>query len=482
VSTPAVPRPAIPRRLVALGAAGAALLAATGAVAAHGFSEPTAPKYAVTVLVPLIVAYVAVMDQPLRLLVPTLIVAAPFGAFTANIGPVAVNVYTALLLLTATTAVLRGPQVGRLSPLGRAALPTLACLLFAIGLAHDPIASVEWLAAICCTAWLVSLTAGDRTGARMVVGAIALSAAVQGALALVEFRTGHQLNVFGTAGTPAFGSDYYFGFSGENRPTGSFTDPNSLGNVLAVSLPLVVLAADRLAGIARLALVAVGVLVTVGLVLTFSRMSWIGGTVGLLIAVALLPRGRRLPSFLAVATLAVATVVVSSALTGNTLGQRASSILHPTASNVSTSEGDDERIGFWRAAIDVIEEHPVTGVGLNNLNAQLGRRTGGVTQYTHAHSTFLQLTGEGGAFAAVGLVLLLVGAGRSIRTGLRGDRFVAAAAGGALAAMLIVWVTDFTVRYTPVAAMEAAVLGLAAGIARSAAARPARTRAAGRPA
>ena len=447
--------------LLALGA----LAGVTGASAHVLFSQPTNLKYAATIAVPLLVLAALWADEPLLIIVPVLVVAAPFGGYVATFGGLRISPVTFLLLAGTCAAVLSGGRPRSLSTAGMIAAPAL--LLFALPLfdGNRVGAMATLLGAMALTAWLVARAAALEGGLRVVLAALVASAVVQAAIAIWEFRTGHQLNLYGAAGNQVFGTDYFFGFDGKSRPTGSFYDPISLGNVLALACPLamsLVIAARSQIG--RVATAGGGVLIALALALSLSRMSWIAAALGLCVTLVLLPRAVRrrvIPPAVAVVT---AVVLVALSLSGGALVDRFSSILNPTSPTVKTAQGDRERIALWHAAGDVAAQHPVAGVGFGRLLPRLEARVAEAGPGSHAQSTYLQLIGEAGAFGGLALLLVLAGLGTDLVAGLRREgwheqRLLAAGMSGALVALLISWGTDYTIRYVPVAMTIAVLFG-----------------------
>ncbi len=85
-----------------------------------------------------------------------------------------------------------------------------------------------------------------------------------------------------------------FAFGKESRPTGSLYDPNSLGNILALTCPVaLLLAATARTTTARLLATRAALMIGVGLTLSLSRMSWIGAVAGAGVAIVLLPSPHR---------------------------------------------------------------------------------------------------------------------------------------------------------------------------------------------
>jgi O-antigen ligase len=424
-------------------------------------------KYALTVGGPLVVVAAALSPNPLAFLVTTIVVVAPFGGFSATLAGTEIPVLVPLLLLASAAAVAGGGVAPRLSALGAAAVAATALLALPIAQGADPGAGAVWLASMLAVGWLSARAAATPGGLRLVVGGLVASGALQGLIALWEFRTGHRLNLYGTAGTPAFGADYFFGFSHQDRPTGAFYDPISLGNVLALSAPLALALTLTARGVWARSLPAIGGLcAAVGLTLSLSRMSWIAAGVGLLVTLALLPRGGRGRSAATSVALVVAAIAAGGALVGPALNSRFDSIGDPTSSRNTTARGDRLRVQLWHAAADVAVSNPVAGAGVGALEPQLERRVAGAKPGMHAHSTYLEVAAEAGLLGVVALAILLSALVRDVWRGLRAERALVAGMAGAAVAMLVGWLSDYTIRYSAVAVTAAALLGAIAAAGR----------------
>jgi O-antigen ligase len=309
----------------------------------------------------------------------------------------------------------------------------------------------------------------------MIVAVIA-SAVLQAALAIWEFQTGRTLNLF-TSTQSNFASGYFFSYGASNRPMGSYADPISLGNVLAIALPLTTVAGlayrrSQKGGAGTgwavpVVVMAAGMFIGLGLVLTFSRMSWVAALAGLALAALLRPKGARARLAGGMLLLGGLAIVIAVAAAGPALGTRYDSIFHPTAANVATANGDRTRQQLWKAALDVAVAHPVAGVGFDKLAPELAAHVADVSILSHAHSTYLQVAAEGGLVLGVGaLILFALALGRDLRNALRTSPLAAGLAGSILA-LAICWTTDYTIRYEAVAASVAPLIGLIAAGGRS---------------
>ncbi len=124
-----------------------------------------------------------------------------------------------------------------------------------------------------------------------------------------------------------------------------------------------------------------------------------------------------------------------------------------------TAQGDRQRVELWRAGFATVEAHPITGVGLGKLFPHLAHRVRRPGPQSHAQSTYLQVLAEAGVAGGLALLLVFAGLGRDLARGLRRERALYAGLAGALATVLITWLTDYTVRYAVVATTLAVLFG-----------------------
>ncbi|MDQ6776130.1 MAG: O-antigen ligase family protein, partial [Actinomycetota bacterium] len=239
----------------------------------------------------------------------------------------------------------------------------------------------------------------------------------------------------------------------------------------------------------RLLLLAAGSLAGTGLALSLSRAIWIGAVVGLALTLLLLPRLTRRRAAPVVAAGVVAIGAVGYLLAGSAVQGRLASILNPTntqgqsAAQQGVAKGDQNRVSYWTIAVDdAFLRHPIAGIGVGNMprflidheslkQAGLGdaralANSAAIVGTENASSTYFQLLGEAGIFGAVLLLLLFRGLFRDLRAGLRAYPVLGAGLAGAVVALLICWVTDYTIENQPVAASMAILLGAVAAAGR----------------
>jgi O-antigen ligase len=341
-------------------------------------------------------------------------------------------------------------------------------LLLPAGIGVQPLHELLYVLAFLDIAWLSAKVGAMYANGRLLVVLFFVgSASLQALVALAQYATNNAFNLYGGAGSATYSAQsYFFNYETTARTTGTFFDPISLGNVLAMALPLAFLLVLRteLPGRIRLAAAAGGVVLVGGLAVSLSRASWIAAVIGVL-AVALFSRGdqRRRGALLA-GVLIVGALSVASALYGPAITTRFTSILHPTSSNVRTASGDRAREEVWATALDVFDAHPVTGVGFGNLVDTLEATVPGSGPSSQAQNTYLQYMAEGGAFGA-GVLLLLIGGVFTDLYRTRHTDWLHPGLVGAALGVAVTWVTDVTVRYYAVAGCLAILIGLIASAA-----------------
>ena len=111
-------------------------------------------------------------------------------------------------------------------------------LLPAILGSTDPGYWFVWLAVTLATGWLAFIVAGEDGGPTLIAAALTLAAFVQGTLAVWEFKTGHQLNLYQASASSATSDEYFFSYGNVFRPSGATPDPIGLGQVLALCIPM----------------------------------------------------------------------------------------------------------------------------------------------------------------------------------------------------------------------------------------------------
>ncbi len=339
--------------------------------------------------------------------------------------------------------------------------------------AADPLASlpgfVRYLQVFVLVPAAVVLLLRDARDFRIVTGALAVLALVQGAIGVHQFVTG--------TGASYMGADI--------RAVGTFGPTDVMGMATVVAYGLLAAAALALRtpdGAPRrfrlFAMATAGALI-VPLALSFSRGAWIATAVAAL-AMILLTGLRQAFRALAVLTALAVVLVGGFGVGSEMISQRLGSITQVAA---APDRSVTDRYTMWAAATDMWREEPAAGVGLKGFpahrdsHASIGLSSGSDTAgaghefqkqpLLSPHNMYLLVLSEQGligitAFAA-GWVAVLVGAVHRLVLVRRSRR--AAVDCGLAAVGLMLWQTvDFLYADIggPSTVLTGVVLGLAA--------------------
>jgi len=444
------------------------IVSVSGVTVAGLFHQYSALKWSMTVAAPVLVVVLLTVRRPSLWAVGLVVLSVPLAPYVMTVGTQPVSILVATTGLATVVVLVEGGL--RRGPGGRSALARtvpwiLALLVLPTVLGGSLGHELLYLALIVDIGWMCTRVADLYPDGRLLLVLVFLGgAAGQAALALVQHSTGKQYSLYGGAGTATFSSaHYFFNYGSAARTTGTFFDPISLGNVLALALPLalVVVVRTDVRPARRWFAGCTGALLLGGLTVSLSRASWIGAVAGIVV-VCLLSRGSQRRRAVTVATtLLVAALFVASTLYGPALTTRFDSILHPTASTVRTAAGDRARQTAWNFAITTFEQAPLTGVGIGNLAGRYEAHVVGSDSSTHASDVYLQYLAEAGLLGGAALVLLAGGVAVDLYRTRRTD-LLAPGLTGAYATVAVTWVTDYTVRYYAVAGCFALLLGLTA--------------------
>jgi O-Antigen ligase len=454
-------------RLVGLCLALAISVAAcSGRLESIVFTEPSTIKYSLTVILPVVAAFLLSARNPVLIIAVSAILVAPFSYVTTVAG-IPIAAVEPVLILGVVVAFLSHGETGRAGSsrlyFGVSAL--IVALIVPVAESSRPTAALHILAVGVAMGYVVANAARRPRGGRVLITAVIVSAGVQAALATWEFTTGHHLNLYAGSGSSGYAANYFYAFDSVNRASGALPDPIALGNVLALAAPLTFCAAlSAKRGAQRTAFMVLGLLLVVGLVATLSRMSWIGAVAGTIVVLFFIPRRRAISAAGALVIIMSLAVAAAIGFGGKPFLQRLQSIANPTASSVKTAQSDKTRLELQRTALDVGEQHPIAGVGLGDLPPYLVARVPGAELSGHAHDTYLNLFAETGAIGLGGVALVFIGAVADGRRRRVMDRIVVAGLFGSLVALLLVWTTDYTIREEPVMALMVVPLGILAGL------------------
>jgi O-antigen ligase len=209
------------------------------------------------------------------------------------------------------------------------------------------------------------------------------------------------------------------------------------GGVLSAAVLWSLAAAAAQRGRGRLLYALAALPLGTALVLTQTRSHWLGTAAGIAaILIALAPRWGWLAPLAAIAGLRFAPA---------RLAARFASILDPH------EPGNQGRLSMWRSARDIIRDHPVIGVGCQDL-LQLYRRyryPDWTFESGHFHNNFIQIAVMTGAVGSLAFLFWLIAAARELGRGLKAARPGAdhgmAVAGIALfVALLVSGMFDYT--------------------------------------
>ncbi len=224
------------------------------------------------------------------------------------------------------------------------------------------------------------------------------------------------------------------------RALGTYDNPNELGCYLAI---FTVLAAAVAFGVrswlARLMAVGVFVLGSIGVMLTLSRGGMIALVGGLGIVVL---RSSRWALGLCLLLLALSPLWVPSYVMDRITS---SAVEDNGGGDVQVDNSSEIRLITWRAIMDVVEHHPLDGVGFAGLRFVLpnvGRAMGLGEVADSAHNTYLRTLGDMGVFGLLAFLWLLWSVWRLADAGVRSarsrfDRSLAVGLGGAIVTMAI---------------------------------------------
>nr|WSZ96478.1 O-antigen ligase family protein [Streptomyces sp. NBC_00857] len=288
--------------------------------------------------------------------------ATPSGDGSGGSGSVA-DLASALLVLHCLVRVLRE----RARPLTRTAalvlgLPVLGVTVAAIT-SHDPASSLPGVARYLQIFVLVPaallLLLRDRADFRFVAGSVVALALVEGSVGVVQYLTGT-------------GASYM----GENiRAVGTFGPSDVMGMATVVAFGLIIAVGFALGmdgdhggaaprGQRVVALVCAGLL-SVPLVLSFSRGAWIATAAAVVLQLAL--SGPRRAARIVLAAGALGVVLVGGLGIGSQMvTERLDSITRVTD---APDRSVTDRYTMWAAATGMWQERPLTGVGLKGFPA-----------------------------------------------------------------------------------------------------------------
>jgi putative inorganic carbon (HCO3(-)) transporter len=275
--------------------------------------------------------------------------------------------------------------------MGVAVIVYLAVVVVSFGVADSQTDALPVLRSVTVGLLLffaTALTVQDRRSALWVVGGIAVSALLVGAIATYQHFSG----------TAEFG---FVTTSGEvvNRALAGLHHPNELGGFLVILVPFV-LAGVLMQGRGRLFFALALLFAMLGIYASFSR----GAMVALIAIPLFFIRPRHLvlllPAFIALVLIATPGLVRERFETLSSSGDEVAS-----------------RTDIWRAAGDIWEEHPIVGAGAGSFPDEYAKaRIPGkmflpnrrIQPPPTAHNVFLQQLAESGLLGLISLLAILL--------------------------------------------------------------------------
>jgi len=312
------------------------------------------------------------------------------AALPWSIAPMSIGVVLCGALTLA--AWIRGPDGLRrfASPVTLAAVGWLVALALASLTAVDPAGSAPRItkALLFALVPVAAYHSREERRARLAVTVLLLSAVAATLFALGKFA----------AAGPYF----------PNRVRGAAGHALTYGGqaMLLASLAFALVVRVRGRGLRATAL-GLLLLLLPALVFSFTRSAWLG----FLLAAGLILATRRMRW---VAALALAALVVAALLPG-VYRARVLSIADPQ------SPWNVERVHMWRAGARMFRDHPVTGVGIQDLHPlyMKYKDPDAKERVGHLHSVWVQVAATMGVVGLAALAWLFAGLARSAAGGLR---------------------------------------------------------------
>jgi O-antigen ligase len=248
-------------------------------------------------------------------------------------------------------------------------------------------------------------------------------------------------------GPPAFAVGNFI------RAHGMFGQPNPfagyLGTIFPIALAMTLIPhPGRFRTIAPICMALIGL----GIFLSLSRGAWLGLTISLgVMAMAWSARARKMVIPMAACIVLVVALAMAGLLPPNISARITSATDNFGVFDVRTVQLTSEnfaiveRMAHWQAGWHMFEDHPLTGVGTGNYNANYPDyfvRETFVTSQGHAHNFYIHMLAENGIVGlAIYLTLILSFLFVALRVALATtDRLTWALALGALGTMSAVYV------------------------------------------
>jgi probable O-glycosylation ligase (exosortase A-associated) len=147
----------------------------------------------------------------------------------------------------------------------------------------------------------------------------------------------------------------------------------------------------------RLAILLTGALTVNTIIMTRTRNAMVGLAAISIAAVFLLPRKYRVKGVVGI----IAGGLLSAQLVDPGWWERMATITH-----YQTDASATGRLAYWRAAVQMVGDHPL-GIGIGNFHTRVLDYIPGLTIVRSAHNTFLECLAEMG-FAGFAILLIIV--------------------------------------------------------------------------
>ena len=459
-----------PRITLAVLGVTAFVLGASGWDSTVVFHQYSVLKWALLIAAPLLVIVFLTVERPSAWAMGLVAITIPVEPYVATIHGQPVSVL--LVILVVATFVVEIEAGGRRrSPSRTPALVrilpfAMVLLLIPTATGVQPLHELFYVLAFVDIAWIcVKVGRLYPDGRLLIVLFFVGSASLQALVALTQYVTNDAFNLYGGAGTATYSAQtYFFDYGTTARTTGTFFDPISLGNVLAMALPLAVLCR---APIGDFLVASASAPPAPAHSSSEGSPSRSPGPAGWARPPASWPWR---PS--AAATRGDAVRCSPGCSSSGHWPRPPHSMDRPLRPDsprscirrVRTSGRRPKTRAGRRTGVDalaVFKAHPITGVGFGNLVESLETAVPGNGPSSQAQDTYLQYMAEGGIFGAGVLLLLIGGVCADLHRTRRSDWLYPGLVGASVG-VAVTWVTDVTVRYYSVAGCLAILVGLIA--------------------
>lgn len=268
------------------------------------------------------------------------------------------------------------------------------------------------------------------------------------------------------------------------RASGPFVNPDHFANYLALSFPFAIALALKPrawfaahnANAARLYCLTSALLIFMAILLSMSRLGWLGALLAIVMVTLMTRPARPAPRMiwfrwrtLVTASYGVAALVALLTLTIWLAGPQARQNLDHRVSGTIAGDGAlSTRMAIWRDTLPLIGDFPLLGTGLGTWSELFPRyQSAGTVEvyFREAHNDFLELFAETGAIGFILLGVFFYRGGRLILAGLRAapehSRVMLAPALAGLTIMLVHEFFDFSLQIPANAMLFTLILAMA---------------------